>query len=514
MRHFRYGTLVGAIAFLSFNFYLNAQTTVSTGTIRGTVTDPSGAVIADAKVAIINNATEQIIVTSTNGDGFYSSGSLIPGHYEIRVTKDGFTTAVLPVTVQVGGTADGNISLVVGSLSQSTQVTTSSLGINTDQATVQGVLTSQQIDSLPINGRNFLDLAQLEPGVQIQDGTNFDPTKVGYFSISFGGRFGRAARISVDGLDVSDETVGTTTQDIPMSGIQEFQLSQSNLDLSTDLTSSGAVNVVTRSGTNEYHGELFYYIRDSVWSAQLPHPSGLPATYQRNQFGGRFGGALIKSKLFFFLDYERTKQDESVPVQYAAPFTNFSGSYNSPFRENEPMGRVDWQVNSNLRMFYRFNYFDASATTTFFSSSYQLFRSKSYARDNVVGADFTTGSGQYACGPLVWGEFRERHSDAVVGITFRSRIEHQSQCCLSGPQTGAQSSGSAGSPAAQSSKFVTTVGSSSARIHPIRVLTITTLSRASLKPAEDCSTSADKCSSRRYSTRCHGSVPWWSLQSP
>ena len=99
-----------------------------------------------------------------------------------------------------------------------------------------------------MNGRNFLDLAQLEPGVQIQDGTNFDPTKAGYESISFGGRFGRTARIQVDGVDMSDETVGTTTGGLPQSAIQEFQLAQSTMDLSNDLSSSGVVNVSTRSG--------------------------------------------------------------------------------------------------------------------------------------------------------------------------------------------------------------------------------------------------------------------------
>src|SRR4029077_6338890 len=109
--------------------------------------------------------------------------------------------------------------------------------VNTVQPTVQGVLSAEQIENLPVNGRNFLDLAKLEPGVQSQDGQNFDPTKAGYSSISFGGRFGRTARIEVDGVDVSDETVGTTTTDIPASAIQEFQVSQSSLDMSTELTS-------------------------------------------------------------------------------------------------------------------------------------------------------------------------------------------------------------------------------------------------------------------------------------
>ncbi len=364
------------LAILVLAFTASAQTTVSTGSIQGVVTDPSGAAIAGAKVTISGKATGSVAKTTTTGASEYSSGGLIPGEYEVRVEQPGFSTAVLNATVQVGVTSNGNLKLAIGQASQVVEVTASAVAVNPDQAMVQGVLTAQQIDTLPINGRNFLDLAQLEPGVQIQDGTNFDPTKVGYSSISFGGRFGRTARISVDGVDISDETVGTTTEDIPSSGIQEFQLSQSNLDLSNDLTSSGAVNVATRSGTNDYHGELFYLLRDSRFGAQLPHPVGIPAPYQRNQFGGRFGGAIIKDKLFFFMDYERTKQDESVPVVYASPFQSFSGSWKSPFRENEPMGRLDWQVTSNLRLFFRFNYFSNLVDATFFSPASRSIRTK------------------------------------------------------------------------------------------------------------------------------------------
>jgi hypothetical protein len=105
-------------------------------------------------------------------------------------------------------TASGSMRLLVGAGDQVLDVTSSTLQVNTQQAIVQGVLSSQQIENLPLNGRNFLDLAQLEPGVQIQDGQNFDPTKAGYSSISFGGCYGRTARIEVDGVDVSDETVG------------------------------------------------------------------------------------------------------------------------------------------------------------------------------------------------------------------------------------------------------------------------------------------------------------------
>src|SRR2546423_3207929 len=214
--------------------------------------------------------------------------------------SEGFRSVSQRITVQVGNTSTFNPKLAVGQESQIIEVQASEGQVNTEQASVQGVLTATQIENLPVNGRNFLDLAQLEPGVQIQDGTNFDPTKVGYSSISFGGRFGRTARIEVDGVDISDETVGTTTQDVPASAIQEFQLSQSSLDLSNELTSSGAVNVTTKSGTNKLHGEGFGYFRGNQVAAALPGPMAPP--FQREQFGGDLGGAIKKDKIFLFLD--------------------------------------------------------------------------------------------------------------------------------------------------------------------------------------------------------------------
>ena len=226
-----------------------AQTTVSNGSIAGTVTDATGAVVANAKVTI-TGPTGQTVQTTTGVSGSYASGALIPGVYTVRVEAKSFKTAQLSLNVLVDNTANGSVKLEIGAESTVVDVQASAVQVNTEQATVQGVLTATQIETLPVNGRNFLDLAQLEPGVQIQDGTNFDPTKVGYSSISFGSRFGRTARINVDGVDISDETVGTTTEDIPASSIQEFSLAQSSLDLSNDLTSSGAVNVITKSGTN------------------------------------------------------------------------------------------------------------------------------------------------------------------------------------------------------------------------------------------------------------------------
>jgi hypothetical protein len=411
------------------------QTTTATGSIQGTVTDPAGAIVPGATITITGKATGQVITATTSSSGTYNSGALIPGEYLVKIAAQGFRTAELDLDIKVGVTASGNVALEIGQATQVVEVSASAVTINTEQATVQGVLTADQIDTLPINGRNFLDLAQLEPGVQIQDGTNFDPTKVGYSSISFGGRFGRTARISVDGVDVSDETVGTTTQDISSSSIQEFQISQSNLDLSNDLTSSGAVNVITRSGSDEYHGEAFYYLRDSRLGAQIPHPVGLPAPYQRNQFGGRFGGALIKDKLFFFMDSERTKQDSFVPVQYADPFQSFSGGFNAPFRENTPMGRLDWQATKNLRLFGRFNYYDTLDEATFFSSSLQVYKNKNYTRTFVGGGDFSTGQFTHSI-RFSNMKFENGIADAVLGSSLPLANSGLNISVNAGPQTG------------------------------------------------------------------------------
>jgi hypothetical protein len=367
-----------------------AQTTISTGSIQGTVTDPSGAVISGAKITITNKATGQVLSTTTTAAGAYTSGPLVPEDYLVRAEAAGFKTLNATIAVQVGVTASGNFKLELGQSSQVVEVQEYTTQVNTEQATVQGVISPEQIENLPINGRNFLDLAQLEPGVQIQDGGTFDPTKKGFSSISFGGRFGRTARIEVDGLDISDETVGTTTQDIPQSAIQEFQLGQSMLDLSTELTSSGSVNVVTKSGTNAFHGQGYYYFRDQALNANLPGASHTP--FQRNQFGGNFGGALIKNKLFFFVDAERTKQDFMLPVLAGPPFQSLSGTLSAPFREGEVLGKLDYQISGNAKAFYRFSYDQNNDVSPFEPVAFQPMDNTTHTRDHVVGLDFTTGA--------------------------------------------------------------------------------------------------------------------------
>jgi len=366
-----------------------AQTTVAQGSIQGTVTDPTGAVVGGAKITITHKATGQVSTTTSSSSGTYSSGGLIPGDYVLRVEAKGFKTTQLPVVVQVTVTSSGNVKLEVGQESTVVEVQGSAVTVNTEQATVQGVLTSDQIDKMPVDGRNFLDLAQLEPGVQIQDGQTFDPTKAGYSSISINGVFGRTPRIELDGLDISDETVGTTTQNVALSSIQEFNISRSGLDLSTELTSAGAVNVATRSGTNQIHGQGFYNFRDrNALTANFAEDGS--GYYQRNNFGGRVGGPLIKDKLFWFIDAERQKQDGLAPVAVAS-FAGLNGGFTSPFRDTAVTGKLDWNATKEIHVFYRFTY-NWNISESNFGYDYSVYSNKDNAPSHALGVDWNKGS--------------------------------------------------------------------------------------------------------------------------
>jgi len=367
---------------------LFAQTTVGTGSIVGTVSDPSDALIAAAHVTITNLATGQVVNVITNSSGSFNSGALVPGTYKTQVSATGFHTAQVSLTVLVGNTSTVNLKLQIGEANEIIQVRDTDLRVNTEQPTVQGVLNAEQIENLPVNGRNFMDLAQLEPGVQIQDGSNFG---MGGSTISFGGRFGRTARVEVDGVDISNEIAGAITMSVPASGIQEFQLSQSSLDLSTELTTSGAVNVTTRSGTNVIHGEAFDFFRDSSLAAALPTPPGLSEPFQRSQYGGRIGGPIIKKRFFYFLDGERTLQHEQAPVLVGAPFQQYSGRFNAPFHEGDLLAKADYQLTPAVRGFYKFSYCQ-SWNVQNGGVGFSVYRGKATTRSHVAGFDFNTGT--------------------------------------------------------------------------------------------------------------------------
>lgn len=422
MHYSRYTLLAGRVAlavlFVTLTLLVitpgsaRAQASVSTGSVTGTVIDPQGAVIPDAKVTISNKDTGVNQVFQTGGSGTFTSGALAPSTYTIRVEAKNFKTYLITIPVQVGQITTVNAKLELGNSASVIEVTGSAIQVNSEQATVQDVLTAADIDQLPINGRNFLDLATLEPGVQIQDGSTFDPTKNGYSSLSFGGRFGRSARIEVDGVDISDETVGTVTQNIAQSAIQEFQVSQSTLDLSTELTSSGTVNVVTKSGTNDLHGGAYYYGRSDQTAARIA-PESLP--FGRKQFGADLGGPIWKNKLFFYGNFERTDQTLANPVQLNGDFAGLSGNFGAPFNERDYLARLDWNVKPNWTVFYRFNYNQNLSIRGFNPGVYQPFANVDHTPTHVLGTDFSIGRSTNSI-RFEYLKFRNAIADATAGL--------------------------------------------------------------------------------------------------
>ena len=389
----------------------HAQAGLSTGTIQGTILDSKGGSVAAAKVTITSKGTGAKIMPEVTSSGTYNSGPLVPGEYVVRVEAAGFKAIEETFTVQVGNITPGTITLEIGSESTVVTVEGTAISVNTEQSTIQGVVTSAQIENLPINGRNFLDLAQLEPGVQIQDGGNFDPTKKGFSSISFGGRFGRTARIEVDGLDISDETVGTTTQNVPVNSIREFQVSQSSLDLSTELTSSGTVNITTISGTNAIHSEGFYNYRSDGTSAAIGDPA---AQFNRKQYGINLGGPLMKDKLFAFGSWERTTQDLLAAASPVAPFDSLKSAFNAPFRDQEYLGRLDYNLTNNIRAFFKFGYEQNLNAATFVPGTYQEFANVDNTPSFGGGVDITHGAWTHSF-RVGYLKFRNGITDAVTG---------------------------------------------------------------------------------------------------
>ena len=375
---------------------LLGQSTVGTGSVRGAVSDQSGKPITGATVTFINKATAGIVRWTTSPDGNYSSGPLLPGDYTLRVEAKGFKTVEFPLTVQLGIALLANVKLEVGPQHPVVKAAAPAMVLNTEQPTVQAVLPGSQIEDSPINGRNFFDFAEIEPGVQMQDGGNLFPGKTAFSSLSFLGRYGRGGQVDVDGVNISDETGGAITQNIPASAIQEFNLSQSSLDLSTGLSSAGAVSVATRSGADDLHGDLFGLYRTHLTAAALPGAKGIQSQeelpFQQEQYGGRAGGSIIKDKVFWFLDGERTQRNLNAAQPFVAPFNTLGASVVQPYRESLADGRLDWQRQDNAHAFTRLNFDENSQVGPFGSaSSLQAVKSESHSPSLTIGYDFNTG---------------------------------------------------------------------------------------------------------------------------
>src|SRR5215471_13513188 len=366
------------------------------GALEGTITDPNGAALSGARVIVKNNATSAEVATTANERGYFNVQNLEAGTYTVTIQQSGFNKYVAKdVNVKVGAVTPLAVTLQIGAQEQIVEITATSTeaAVDTSRSTVDGVITAKTIENLPLNGRNFLDLAGLEPGVQVRDGGDFDPTKNQMSGVSMGGRSGRSTRIQVDGVDITDETVGTTTANLSNETIQEFQVSRSTLDAATDLTSSGSINIVTRSGGNDIHGSGFFLFRNQDLAADLrlnkTKPTNEKPPFDRELGGGRVGGYFIKDKWFWHLEYEHNNQDGQQFTSTPA-FPQFTKAFGVPLDERLGGARTDFNVNQKLKLFYRFGYNYNFGVTGFGNVDLAAFANKNNTNTHVVGADYST----------------------------------------------------------------------------------------------------------------------------
>ncbi len=416
---------------------------VNGGSIQGTITDPSGAAIPGATVVVSDPDTGYTHSMQTDSAGYYSVGPLNPGNYTIDVSAANFSRLRVQTVVRTGTATSGNERLSLGNQSETIEVNAGAIQVNTEQAGVSDVITREQIESLPVNGRNFLDLAQIEPGVILQSGESFDPTKAGYSAISVGGVSGRTTRILLDGQDITDEFVGTTIFNVSQGAVNEFQLNRATQDVSGEVTSTGQVLVSTRSGTNQLHGNLFYYFQDQR-ALFANTAAGLHNPFQRNQFGGSVGGPIIKDKLFFFANSERIKQDQSQSILLGSLFQAIQQRYSSlpsPYRETYSTARLDYNGPFSGHYFVRINY-DVNASVSNFSAGYELYANRDNTPGIAAGADFAFGKfthsfrGSYEKFHNLIGDETAGNSsvyNGVPGLNFR----YVAQNLFSGPNVDA-----------------------------------------------------------------------------
>ena len=327
------------------------------GDIKGKVSDPQKAVIPGAVVVVRNTSTGAERTVNTENDGTFQVTQLNPGDYEITVTAAGFKTSKLPLSLSIGESLNTEIGLEIGGASDTVNISAdTAVTLNTSDFKVDGVINRQKIDSLPLNGRNFLQLAQLEPGVKVSTGTPGQYNNL--FNVSIGGGNAALTRLTVDGGNIVDPVTGYAAQNYSVDTVQEFQISTFNFDLSTGVTSVGAVNIVSRTGKNDIFGSAFAFYRDNHMSA---YPTlkrvgnGENPFFRRLQAGFTLGGPIVKDKLVWFTNLERSNQTSALSfINSGNPqFDQFNSVTSSPYKGWLYNARVDYNINSNNTAYIR-----------------------------------------------------------------------------------------------------------------------------------------------------------------
>ncbi|MCS6885473.1 MAG: TonB-dependent receptor [Acidobacteriota bacterium] len=310
-------TLAGLLFILSTAVSTLAQT--GTSTVRGTVIDPNGAALAGVTVTLINTQTSASRTQTTGEDGSYIFKAVLPGNYRITAEAAGFKKGeVSNVRALVDTAIDVNISLEIGETSEIVQVTATSTEvlINTQDASLGNNFVAQQITQLPLESRNVAGLLSLQPGV----------TPDGYVT----GSRSDQANITLDGVDVNDQIGGFAFQPVlrvTADSVTEFRVTTTNPNASQGRSAGAQVSLITKSGTNEFHGSLYHFHRNTVTTANdyFSNRAGLPRpALLRNVFGGSIGGPIKKDKLFFFYNYEGFREAKQGTIVQIVPLASLA----------------------------------------------------------------------------------------------------------------------------------------------------------------------------------------------
>ncbi|HEX3253387.1 MAG TPA: carboxypeptidase regulatory-like domain-containing protein [Pyrinomonadaceae bacterium] len=334
----------------------------SSATLTGAITDPRGASVSGVTVTATHVATGIKRETTTNETGFYVLSNLPPGDYTVRLKMPGYGTEVerTGVTLKVGQTVTLNVpvqDLILDPVQ--VQVQEYRPLIDGTNSLIDSVIESREVESLPLNGRNFLELAFLVPGNA--PAPNFDPTKTNTVVISSAGQLGRGGNVIIDGVDTNDDVVGGSIQNISQDAIREFQIATNRFSAQLGRSGSSVINVITKSGTNELHGSGSFYFRDS--SLQ-----GLPATFDRSldqsppfdreQYAFTLGGPIKLDRAWFFGSFENRNQDGVVLVgtRDLATRSIRRGFADSPLDDFMTTDRLDWAPNALDHFNFRYSF--------------------------------------------------------------------------------------------------------------------------------------------------------------
>jgi Carboxypeptidase regulatory-like domain/TonB dependent receptor len=340
---------------------LHAQATASAA-VQGTITDQTGAVMKGAKVAITSKQQGWTRSTDSSDTGFYQFEVLPAGVYAIKASAAGFSSAeAKDVELLVGSRTTQNLSLKTGSVAETVEVTSTAPLIDQQKTDVSTNITPNQIQELPLISRDIADLAYLSPGVKAAD--SYDPTKARYSILSVNGQGGRNVNVTVNGVDNKDNTVGGPVMQLPAEAVQEFQISTQRFSAVNGRSEGAAINVITKSGSNGFHGSAFAFFRDQAFNAaqKLADPSvprGYDLStppYSRQWFGGSIGGPIKKDKLFAFFAIERQREPTPAISENPTALTQLNlvtslgaqpaATVPTPFYENRIAGRMDLRIN-------------------------------------------------------------------------------------------------------------------------------------------------------------------------